>query len=350
MPRLKDPQSLGPRWRAVLDDCVAAIAWSGDGRLVAAASAAGAVAILDGGSGQALLRLAGHPQGALCLAWAPQDRLLATGGADGTARLWHPTSGHEVAALEGGAAWVEYLAWGDAPYLLATAAGKHLKLWSADGRLLRTAEPPHASTISGLVWHPQRGRFASCCYGSVRLHAPLKAAPADVFEYAGSLIALDWSPDGRWIACGCQDATVHLWEVASGTDLQMSGYAGKVRALAWDPTGRYLATGGGADVTVWDFSGKGPAGSKPRILSAHLKPVSHMAYQPQGGLLAMGGPDGIVSLWNPLKPARPMGLARPDTQVSALSWRPDGQHFVSGHTNGDVVAWSVPSEGRGFGL
>ena len=43
----------------------------------------------------------------------------------------------------------------------------------------------------------------------------------------------------------------------------MSGYSTKVRELSWHANSRFLATGGGPAVVVWDFSGKGPAGSKP---------------------------------------------------------------------------------------
>jgi WD40 repeat protein len=155
--------------------------------LLAAATASGPVALLAGDTGEVAATLPGHPDGTLTLAWSPRDRRLATGRQDGRARLWDPTTGREMAALEGGAAWVEHLAWSDAPYLLATAAGRRLNLWSADGQLIRTAEPPHTSTISGLVWHPGQRRFATSCYGSVRLHLPLKSEPADVFEYQGSL-------------------------------------------------------------------------------------------------------------------------------------------------------------------
>ena len=61
-----------------------------------------------------------------------------------------------------------------------------------------------------------------------------------------------WSPDGKVLAHGNQDATVHFWYAQTGTDLQMSGYPTKVRELGWDFTSRYLATGGGRMPCVWD--------------------------------------------------------------------------------------------------
>ncbi len=350
MPRLKEPPAIAPAWRSGLDDFVTALAWSADGKLLAAAAASGEVLLLDALTGATLHRLAGHAGGTLCLAWSPADRLLATGGQDGMARLWEPATGREVAACAGGAAWVEHVAWSDAPYLLATAAGRHLKFWTAAGSLQYEADPPHASTISGLLWQPRLQQFVSSCYGAVRLHAPLKTQPVNVFEYQGSLIALSASPDGSHIACGCQDASVHVWQSATGEDLQMNGYPLKVRELAWDGLGRLLATGGGPDVTVWDFSGRGPSGQRPRVLSAHTKPVSALAFQHRGALLVTGGQDGDLGIWNPLKSTKPLGVARTDDAVSALAWHPADQIFVTGHASGGLFAWKPPTEGRGFGI
>jgi hypothetical protein len=51
----------------------------------------------------------------------------------------------------------------------------------------------------------------------------------------------------------------------------MSGYPTKIRELSWHANSRSLATAGGPSVVVWDFSGKGPAGSKPISLDHHKK-------------------------------------------------------------------------------
>jgi|SRR5579884_1225219 len=71
-----------------------------------------------------------------------------------------------------------------------------------------------------------------------------------------------------WITTGNQDATVHIWRARDGDELTIAGYPDKVTCLAFDPTGRYLANDGAPDVTVWDFAGKGPNGTSPRLLAA----------------------------------------------------------------------------------
>jgi WD40 repeat protein len=69
-------------------------------------------------------------------------------------------------------------------------------------------------------------------------------APQRRFEWKGSILRLAWSPNGRFVATGDQDSTVHFWFEEDRRDLQMSGYPTKVREL-WNAASRYLATGGG---------------------------------------------------------------------------------------------------------
>ena len=162
---------------------------------------------------------------------------------------------------------VEHLAWsGGKKPILASAAGRKLKLWNAVGDLVREY-PDQQSTISGLQWKPHVRQLASIAYGGVTLWNPQQSEAVRRLEWRGSSLVIAWSPDGKHIATGDQDSTVHFWIISTGNDLQMSGYQTKVRELSWDATSRYLATGGSQEVTVWDCSGRGPAGTEPISLS-----------------------------------------------------------------------------------
>jgi WD40 repeat protein len=150
---------------------------------------------------------------------------------------------------------------------------------------------------------------------------------------------LAWSPDGKYLATGDQDCSVHFWIVRLGEDLQMSGYPRKVRELAWDSASRFLATGGGAVPSVWDCSGKGPAGTTPRQFKGHDAAVNALAYQHAGPLLASGGEDGLLAVWQPTKSKKPLAVSVQDSGLTCLAWSPDDKRLAAGQESGRVVVF-----------
>src|SRR5438067_1078144 len=212
MARLTSPARLDPRWRQAIDDHVIALGWPPNGSTVAAASVAGPVILFDVSTGEVRHRLFGHEFGTTALAWHPDGQTLATAGQDGKVRLWDAATGRERAALDGGSAWVERLAWGPKGDYLVSAAGKKLRLWTADGTLVKSY-PDAAGTITDVAWSPRGRYFVTAGFGGVTFYRPDADALVNRYEWKGSLLSLAWSPDGAMLAGGGLDATVHFWYV-----------------------------------------------------------------------------------------------------------------------------------------
>lgn len=340
MARLTSPPRPELRWNQTIDDHVIALGWSPDGSTVAAASVSGPVSLFDVASGNLKFLLPGHGFGTTDLAWCPDGKRLATSGQDSKVRLWNPATGELVSALDGGSSWVEHLAWSSKGDFLVSAAGKKLRLWNADG-IPAKAYPDSLSTIAAIAWSPRGKEITAAGYGGVSLLRPDADGPVNQFPWKGSLLTLAWSPDGKMLAGGAQDCSVHFWYVKSGEDLEMAGYPYKVRELAWDSTSRFLATGGGEAVTVWDCSGKGPAGSKPLTFKLHEKPISALAYQHRGLLLASAAPDGKVAIWNPEGAKKSLAVVEFTEGVSNLAWSPGDGRLLVGGENGTVGMYTV---------
>jgi WD40 repeat protein len=197
------------------------------------------------------------------------------------------------------------------------------------------------STIADVVWSPRGKEFVAAGYGGVTFFRPDADRPVNQFAWKGSILKLAWSPDGNMLAGGGQDATVHFWYVKSGEDLQMSGYPTKVRELSWDHTSRYLATGGSTAATVWDCSGKGPAGSTPLSFELHEKPLSAVAFQHHGPILASAAPDGTIALWHPGGSNKALAVVEVGEGISQLKWSPGDGRFAIGGESGSVAVYSV---------
>lgn len=323
---------------------IAELAWAPDGGSVAAAGDDGAVRLLhvDGGAARTI---AEHDGGALTVAWSAGG-VLASGGRDGSIAL----DGSAVAARRNGSddrparraaggPWVEQLRWRPDGMLLAAATGRHVQFWTPEGTCEDVSEPLPA-TVSCLDWHPRGVQCAAGSYGGVRLLRANGARVDQRLEWTGSVLALAFSPDGRRLAHGNQDSSVHFWDLAKGSELEMAGYETKVRQLAWSPGGRWLATGGGEDITLWDFHRRrGPAGSRPVQLE-HADRLVDLAFASHG-VLAGVDRGGAALLWRPGEDDLAIGGTALDEPGACLAWSPDGHRLAIGGAHGTILVVDI---------
>ena len=85
---------------------------------------------------------------------------------------------------------------------------------------------------------------------------PQPARP--VLTYSGNptgseVYALAWSPDGKWLASGGDDKTVHVWNASTGQTLVLfKGHTDVIWSVAWSPDGKELASSSqDGTVRIW---------------------------------------------------------------------------------------------------
>ncbi|MGQ0464525.1 MAG: WD40 repeat domain-containing protein [Sporichthyaceae bacterium] len=319
-------------WSVVLDDGVVAVHAVGD--TVAVATAVEGATILREGQVLRHVRLDG---GALAVALSPDATRVALAG----------PSEHALASVDSDAAsttetgaWSAAVRWAGNDRVAIASGRRALVLDAAGAPLWVTAPAP--STVTDLLWLRKGRRLAMAAYGGVLCHEKHTVVPVEEYSYLGSHLALTASPSGAWLCSGNQDASVHIWRTRDGDDLTMNGYRSKISRLAFDDTGRWMVCDGAPEATVWDFSGKGPAGTHPRSLPAHER-ITALAWQPgKNAQVATGGSEGRLAFWtadagrpgDQLRPARAFDLHSP---VVALAWS-GADRLIVATENGRVAA------------
>jgi WD40 repeat protein len=318
-----------------LADTPSVLAWSPDGGLLAAASLGGDAILADPTSGEAVATMDEHEGGVLCGQWTPDGRLFAAGGQDGQLSLWDRAATTTRRVEVGG--WVGDLTWSAGNRWLAAASDRSLFVTDNAGAVVRRYDD-HPSTVTSLAWEPKGRRVAAAFYGGVRWYEPGReqGTAVDRLAWKGSILSVAVSSDGRWLAAGNQDRSVQLWRLGKDTHLEMPGYPSKVDRLSFDDTGRYLAVANVGFVTVWDCAGRGPEGSKPRLLDGHRGRIGAIGWQPNGRSLATGAADGLLTIWEPSRNAKPLAVTEAGVAVAALSWNPGGDAIAVATSDGRV--------------
>ena len=193
------------------------------------------------------------------------------------------------------------------------------------------------STVGGLAFAPKGLRLAVAHYNGVTLWFPNMAANPEFLEWAGSHLAVTFSPDNKFLVTAMHEPAMHGWRLADNRHMRMSGYPGRVRSMSWSAGGKGLATSGADTVIIWPFASKdGPMGKEPAMLAPLQARVSMVACHPKQDIMAAGYGDGTVLMVRLEDGAEILVRRNGGGAVSALAWNARGTLLAFGTEDGDA--------------
>ncbi|MET0677774.1 MAG: WD40 repeat domain-containing protein [Bradyrhizobium sp.] len=306
---------------------VAAVHFLGDRAAFVCAEEKIALAGADG----EISRIDAHGGAILCA--VSDGKRVVTGGDDGKVVALDANGETSVLATDAKRRWIDNVAL-HTDGTVAWSAGKTAFVRSAKGEEKSFDAP---STVGGLAFAPKGLRVAVAHYNGVTLWFPNMAAKPEFLEWAGSHLAVTFSPDNKFLVTAMHEAAMHGWRLADSRHMRMSGYPGRVRSMSWSADGKGLATSGADTVIIWPFGSKdGPMGKQPAMLAPLQARVSAVACHPKQEFMAAGYSDGTILIVRYEDGAEILVRRNGSEPVSALGWNTKGTWLAFGTEDGDA--------------
>lgn len=254
-----------------------------DGAQAAVGDSNGRITLHSLPSGAQDRQWSAHTNEILCVAYTPEGNQIVSGSYDGTAKVWN-TTGTLVHALNGHSGAVQAIAASSAFIATGDTLGR-VRLWNR--------------TTGG--------------------------QERDWDAHSDICLSLAFSPNGALLATGSQDGTVCIWRVNNGERVwEFRGHEfGATRLLFLSDN--WLLTADGVGLVRLYATDTGERVGQWQATSGRIET---MAYQAQGGYLAIGGDAGILLLnfgGTPNRPPHPPELLAPADGASITSRTPTFQ-------------------------
>ena len=210
-----------------------------------------------------------------------------------------------------------------------------------------------AARVLAVAYSPD-GRYLASGGCDCKVHIWNANNTNEINTFAGHTEWVDtvaWSPDGRYMASAGADTTVRVWEALSGKIISIyRGHTNIVTSVAWSPDGKFIASASyDKTVQVWYAN----TCDKVFTYRGHTEMVNAVAWSPQEVtspekrryLLASASDDKTVHIWDIGKKRTIFKYRGHNGWVKTLAWSPNGTRIVSGSWDDTVQVWD-PNTGN----
>jgi WD40 repeat protein len=203
----------------------------------------------------------------------------------------------------------------------------------------------HKAAVRSAVFSPD-GKYiiSGGNDATIRLWETHTAREIRVFEgHVDAVTSVAFSPEGKFFVSASEDMTLRLWDVTSGKEVRrFQGHEASVNSVEYDPNGKHIISGGEDKIIrIWEVS----TGEHVGTFRGHDEPVNSVSLSRDGKYLLTGSWDGTLRLWDLSKGKTIRVFKDHESCVNAVGFSHDGSFVVSGSDDNTLRLWK-PSQSR----
>ncbi|KAL7153248.1 hypothetical protein ABFS83_04G154000 [Erythranthe nasuta] len=228
------------------------VKWHPRGHVVLAGSEDSSVWMWNTDRAAYLHNFAGHASSVTCGDFTPDGRTICTGSDDATLRIWNPRTSEVIHDVRG------HFYHGEGLTCLTISSDSTLVLTGSSDGSLHIVNITTGKVVSSLEKHLDSVEFAAFEASSGREswraatggmdkklkiwehHSPL---PRCVCDHEEGVTCLLWLANSRYIASGCGDGKVRIWDSLSGNlERIFSGHSDSIQSITASCNGDFLVS------------------------------------------------------------------------------------------------------------
>ena len=163
-------------------------------------------------------------------------------------------------------------------------------------------------------------------------------------EFACQLGPVQFSPDGRTLACKRFGGGIVLWDVARKQSRETLLKKTRFRSFTFRPDGNMSAVAFNINrsnneqtISVWDVE----KSDESIVKFTQQTQFGRLVFTPMGNQFAVGSRENTIYLWNFKRRAKLEALIGHTNYISSLAFSPDGKRLVSGAADKTARVWDV---------
>ncbi|MFH7241786.1 MAG: NB-ARC domain-containing protein [Spirulina sp.] len=176
--------------------------------------------------------------------------------------------------------------------------------------------------------------------GKLRLWNITNQTCIDVFiGHSVWISSIIFSPDGQWIASASDDKTIRLWDINQRQCIYtLNGHNGWIGSIKISPDGKWIASGSGdRTLKIWSIQERRCI----YTFTGHTSGISSVAFSPDGQWLVSGSHDSTIKLWNIKQKKCVHTFVGHADRIYSVAFSHDGQWLATGGSDTTIRLWDL---------